>query len=76
MAELLRHIGADDTRRLFGIPLIILGGVLSFAAEERQRRVQKSMEAGQGVPPSRLPILLTATLALASVAGVLLTVFD
>jgi putative membrane protein len=76
VAELLRNLGDDGSRRLFGIPLMILGGVLAVCAEERQRRVQRSMEAGKGVPESRLPMLLTIVLAGVSIGAVLLTVFE
>jgi putative membrane protein len=75
VAELLRSLGDDDTRRLIGVPMIILGGVLSVCAEERQRRVQRSMEEGKGVPKSRLPLLLTLVLTVVAVAAVALTVF-
>jgi putative membrane protein len=76
VSELLRNLGDDSSRRLFGIPLMILGGVLSVCAEERQRRVQRSMEAGRGVPKSRLPVLLTVALTAAAVGAVLMTVFE
>ena len=76
IAELLRNLGDDSTRRLFGVPLMVLGAVLALCAEERQRRVQKSMEAGKGVPKSRLPVLLTVVLACVAVAGVFITVLD
>jgi putative membrane protein len=76
VAELMRNLGDDSSRHLLGIPLMILGGIFSVCAEVRQRRVQRSMEAGKGVPESLLPMLMTIVLAAASVGAVLLTIFE
>lgn len=76
VSELLRNLGDDGSRRFFGVPLMVLGGVLAICAEERQRRVQRSMEEGKGVPKSRMPMLLTVVLAGVAIGAVFITVFE
>jgi putative membrane protein len=76
ISQLLHDVGDEHVRNLIGIPLILVGGLLSLFAELRQRRVQKHMEDGKGVPGSILPAILSVVLAAAAIAGILMVAFD
>ena len=63
-------------RFLAGIPLIILGGVVGFFSYSRWRQVDEAMRAGDRLPPSALPRILTWTVALGAVVAVVLVVIE
>jgi putative membrane protein len=55
--------------------LVLLGGVLCASAWFRWLRVERSMRNGQGIPPSRMALVLSfgmALLAVLSIIGVVL----
>jgi putative membrane protein len=55
--------------------LVLLGGVICAAAWFRWLRVERSMRNGQGIPPSRMALVLSfgmALLAVLSIIGVVL----
>ena len=60
---------------LLAAGLVVLGGVVAVAAWFRWLRVERSMRAGRGIPPSRMAPVVAfgiAILAVVSVIGVVL----
>ena len=62
-------------RRLIGVPLIVLGAVLSIASYRRWDANQCAMREGRAMPPSHLEILLTAGIALVSLVAAVVAAF-
>lgn len=69
--ELLGRVETLGVRRLVGLPLIAIGGVVSWASFRRWRVVERSIARGEPVPESALPALLTATVVGAAALAVI-----
>ena len=69
--ELLGRSDALGARRLLGLPLIAIGGLLSWTSFRRWRLVEWSIAGGERVPVSALPALLTATVLMAAAPAVI-----
>jgi putative membrane protein len=68
--------GIPGGRHIVGVPLIVLGIVLSLASYRRWEQNQRALRLGQPLPSSNLPRLLTvlvAAVALIAAVLVLLT---
>lgn len=57
-----------------GIGAMASGGLLAVLGHRRWRRVLRALDAGQPVPPTGLPLLLTVVLAAAAAGAVALAV--
>jgi putative membrane protein len=67
--------GIPGGRHLVGVPLIVLGLVLSLTSYRQWARNQRALRLGQPLPPSNLPRLLTLLVAaVAAIAAVLVLV--
>jgi putative membrane protein len=67
--------GIPRGRHLVGVPLIVLGLVLSLTSYRQWARNQRALQLGQPLPPSNLPRLLTLLVAaVATIAAVLVLV--
>ncbi len=67
--------GIPGGRHIVGVPLIVLGIVLSLASYRRWTQNQRALRLGQPLPDSNLPRLLTVLVAaVALVAAVLVLV--
>lgn len=69
--ELLGRTEGLPGRRLVGLPLIVVGGVVAWASFQRWRLVEQAMARGERVPDTSLPALLTATVVVAAVLAVI-----
>ena len=59
-------------RLVIALPLIVLGALLAAASYGRWQNNETAMERGETLPPSRMPILIAACLALFSLAALVL----
>ena len=67
--------GVPWGRRLLGVPLIVLGGVIAVVGYLQWSRNQQALRRGTAMPPSILPRVLSVTItAMAIVAAVVLLV--
>src|SRR5574341_1698127 len=67
--------GIPGGRHIVGVPLIVLGFVLSLASYRRWEQNQRALRLGQPLPGSNLPRLLTVLVAVvALIAAVLVLV--
>ncbi len=67
-SELLRSDPAG-LQRLFGVPLIVVGGLVAWGGFRRWRTVEGAIARGEPLPDSALPGLLTATVVVAAVVA-------
>ena len=71
---LSRLIAPDDTITVWaGIVLIVLGALLGLGAYRAYRRNDQAIRSEEPIAPSRLPMVLLLTIALAAVAAVALS---
>ncbi len=66
---------ASGVSLLLAAGLVLLGGAVAAASWFRWLRVERSMRSGQGIPPSRMALVLAgaiAVLAVVSVIGVVM----
>ena len=63
VTSLLPEFNLLGGRRLIGVPLVLLGGLLSAASYRRWMSNERAMRRGEPLPPSRLGFLLTAGIA-------------
>ena len=71
---LARVVGPDDNvSEWAGVVLIVLGAVLGGVAYRTYRRNDRAIRADAPIEPSRLPMVLVFTIALAAVAAVALS---
>jgi len=68
IVQLVPEFGFDGARRLVGAILAALGTAVAAGAVIRWRTVQTAMRRAADLPPTRMPFLLGATLAVLSVA--------
>jgi putative membrane protein len=61
-------------RLLLSLPLILIGAALALASYARWQTVQRAMERGEPLPPSRLPALVAAAFALLSIGATVFAV--
>lgn len=67
--------GIPGGRHIVGVPLIVLGLVLSLTSYRQWARNQRALRLGQPLPPSNLPRLLTLLVAaVAATAAVLVLI--
>jgi putative membrane protein len=61
VTQLFDRFGFPGGRRLVGMPLIVLGGVLAAASGRQWREREDAMRHGRPLPDSRLPWVVTAS---------------
>lgn len=59
-------------RRLLGVPLIVVGGLVGYLSYVRRRSLDRALEEGAPLPHTLLPRLLTVTVVAAAVVAVVL----
>jgi putative membrane protein len=65
--------GVPWGRRLLGVPLIVIGGVIAVVGYSQWSRNQRALRRGEPIPPSVLPLVLAVAIAaMALVAAVVL----
>ena len=68
--------GLDLVRHALGLLLILLGGLLAGVSYAHWERNERAMRLGERLPRSPIPRLVAATLTLAAVVALVLTVVD
>ena len=68
--------GLDLVRHALGLLLILLGGLLAGVSYAHWERNERAMRLGERLPRSPVPRLVAATLTLAAVVALVLTVVD
>ena len=67
VTSILPEFDVPGGRRLIGVPLIALGGVLTLTSYHRWDANERAMRLRQPLPPSRLPLLLAAGVGVTAV---------
>ncbi|HEX5615795.1 MAG TPA: DUF202 domain-containing protein [Acidimicrobiia bacterium] len=75
VVSLLPEFELSYGRRLIGVPLIALGAYLAFTSYRRWEGNERAMRRGEPLPPSRLPIVLTAGIAIAAAIAAVVSMF-
>lgn len=75
VVQLVPEFGLAGARHVVGVVLAGLGTAVAAAAIGRWRGVQRAMEYGEALPPTRMPLLLGAALAVLGVAVAALLVW-
>jgi putative membrane protein len=75
ITSLLPEFNVPGGRRLIGVPLVLLGAILSVASYRRWDANETSMRLRQPLPPSHLGLLLTAGIALAGLVAAVVAAF-
>lgn len=72
VTQLLDRFDLPGGRRLLGLPLILLGGVIAWLSHRRSNQIEHALRQGLTLPSHRLPAILTATIITAASLSVLL----
>jgi putative membrane protein len=67
---LLPRFDFEGGRRLIGLPLIVLGGVLAWTSYQQWQRNTRSMRRREPLPPSRMPIVLAIGIGIVALLSV------
>jgi putative membrane protein len=65
--QLLPKLDLEGARRLIGIPLILLGGVLAIVSYRHWYANERAMRLAEPLPPSRMTIVLAIGIAIVAV---------
>jgi putative membrane protein len=68
--------GIPGGRHIVGVPLIVLGLVLSLTSYRQWSRNQRALRLGQPLPSSNLPRLLTLLVAVVAVTAAVLVLIS
>ena len=68
---LLPRFDFEGARRLIGVPLIVLGGLLALTSYQQWQRNTRAMRAGRPLPPSRMPLVLAIGIGAIAVLSVI-----
>lgn len=71
---LLPRFDFEGARRLIGIPLIMLGGVLALTSYQQWQRNTRAMRRGEPLPPSRMPLVLAVGIGLIAIISVIVVI--
>ena len=73
--QLLPAFDIEFGRRLLGLPLIAMGAVLAIVSYRRWQANERAMRQGEPLPPSPLPLVLAAGIAVIGVVAIVLAAF-
>ncbi|MGH9025530.1 MAG: YidH family protein [Acidimicrobiia bacterium] len=68
---LLPRFDFEGGRRLIGLPLIALGGVLAWTSYQQWQRNARAMRRDEPLPPSRMPIVLAVGIGVVALLSVI-----
>lgn len=74
VTQLLDRFSLPGGRRLLGLPLILLGGVIAWLSHRRSNQIDQALRQGVTIPSHRLPAILTGTIITAASLSVVLAV--
>ena len=72
VVQLLEDVDVPGGRRVLGIPLIVLGGVLAGVSYARWERNERAMRSRLPLPQSGLPRLLSVAVVVAAVVALVI----
>jgi putative membrane protein len=75
VTQLLPETDLPGARRMLGLPLIIVGGVLAWFSYGRWQAVERAIENDEPLPASWLPRILAATLVVGAIGAGLMAAF-
>jgi putative membrane protein len=75
VTTLLPKLDVDYGRRIIGVPLIALGAYLAWTSYRRWEDNERAMRLGQPLPPSNLPRILAAGIAIAALLAAVIALF-
>jgi putative membrane protein len=75
VTQLLPPFDIPGARRILGLPLIVLGGVVAWFSYGRWQAVERAVEADEPLPPTWLPRILAATVVFGAIVAGLLAAF-
>ena len=75
VTQLLPATDLPGARRVLGLPLIVVGGVLAWFSYGRWQAVERAIENDEPLPPSWLPRILAATLVVGAIGAGLMAAF-
>lgn len=75
VVQLLHRVEPDSLRRALGVPVVLLGGVVSFLSFSRWEHNERAMQEDRALPGSILPRLLTVGVGIGAVLALVLVVF-
>jgi putative membrane protein len=70
VAQLLPSLDVPGVRRILGLPLIVLGGVLAHLSYRRWESNEEAIRAGAPLPPSWLPRILSVSVVVGAAVAV------
>jgi putative membrane protein len=76
ITQLLPDFATETQRRLLGLPLIVLGGVIAFTSYRHWRASELAMRLEEPLPPSHLPRVIAAVTALGAVGAAVLALLE
>jgi putative membrane protein len=71
---LLPRFDFEGGRRVIGIPLIVLGGVVALTSYQQWQRNTRAMRRGEPLPPSRMPLVLAIGIGAIAVLSVFVVI--
>ncbi len=75
VTQLLPPLEIEGGRQILGVPLITLGAVIAYSSYRRWEANERALRLRQPLPPSRLPRVLAAGIALSAVIAGFLAAF-
>jgi putative membrane protein len=74
VAGALPHAGAETLRRVLGVVLVGIGGVMFASARPRWSAVTRAMQRGEPLPPPRLGLGMSVLLVLVAAAAIVVAI--
>jgi putative membrane protein len=75
VTQLLPPFDIPGARRVLGLPLIVIGGVVAWYSYAHWQAVERAIEADEPMPVSWLPRVLSATVVVGAIVAGLLAAF-
>ena len=66
----------EGGRRLIGIPLIVLGGIVAMTSYQQWVRNTRAMRRGEPLPPSRMPLVLAVGIGVVAILSVIVVLIS
>lgn len=76
ITQLLPPFRIPGGRKMIGIPLIVMGTVVSIVSYYQWQRNQRAMEEGQPLPRSLLPMTVAVVVAVSAAVALVLAAFE
>lgn len=74
--QLLPELDIEGTRRLIGIPLILLGGVLALVSYRHWYANERAMRLHERLPPSYMTVVLAIGIAITAAIATVIAIVE